>query len=173
MKKAIAYLFVFLLLVSTCQASDTLDSALDPNIQKKDSYGRTLTYDLLEERPFINSEVLKSDYAQVLIVPADVKYQESFVSLEKDVREQKIGPWSGGVKAGPKKMLLNLNVEDVTGIGNVRVVKPRIGVEYKVSENSAIGVEASRGIHDTLDAAAWGKPVKDEKAAEVKYKILF
>ena len=159
---------------------DTLDSALqgkeanlEYDVQKKDMHGRTLTYALLEEGPFINSEIMKSGYAQVITVPPDVKYQGSFVSLGKDAQEQDIGSWRDAVEANPNRLRPNLDIEDATGRGNVRVVKAKIGVEYKVSENSTVGVEAIRGIHDTRDASTWGHSVKDEKAAQVKYKILF
>jgi hypothetical protein len=127
----------------------------------------------LEEDPFINSEIIKPGYAQVIIVPPDVKYQEPFVSLGKDAQEQEIGSWRDAVEANPNRLRPNLDIEDATGRGNVRVAKAKIGVEYKVSENSAVGVEAIRGIHDARDASAWGHSVKDEKAAQVKYKILF
>ncbi len=159
---------------------DSLDSVLENkevklgyDLQKKDRYGRTLTYDLLEERPFNNSEVMKSDFAPVLILPPDMDYQESFVSLKKDAREQQIGPWRGWVNAGRKKFLYNFSVEDTTGFGSVRVSKPKLSVEYMVSENAAIGVEASREIHDSVDAEAWGKSANEEKAAQLKYKLLF
>ena len=159
---------------------DTLDSALQGkevrlkyDVEDKDKYGRTLTYALLEKGPFVNSEIMKSGYAQVIIVPPNVKYQESFVSLGRDAQEQEIGSWRDAVEAGLKRLRYNSSIEDATGRGNVRVAKAKIGVEYKVSVNSTVGVEASRGIHDTRDASAWGKSVKDEKAAQVKYKLLF
>jgi hypothetical protein len=160
--------------------ADTPDSSLQGkgmnlgyDIQEKGKYGRTLTYALLEEGPFINSEIMKSGYAQVITVPPDVKYQESFVSLGKDAKEQEIGSLRDAVEANLNRLRPNLDIEDATGRGNVRVVKAKIGVEYKVSENSTVGVEAIRGIHDARDASGWGHSVKDEKAAQVKYKILF
>ena len=84
-----------------------------------------------------------------------------------------MGVWRDAVEAHPKKLGYKLALEDATGSGNVRVANAKIGVEYKVSENSTVGVEAIRGIHDARDASSWGKPVKDEKAALAKYKILF
>lgn len=143
------------------------------DIEKKDSDGRTLTYELLEEQTFNNSDIVISDYAPVLLVPANVKYEDSFVSLKKDAREHKIGPWRGEVKAGPKKLFYSFNVEDATNSGSVRVSKPKISVEYQVTENTAVGVAASSALHDKADAEAWGASVKDEQEAQVKYKLLF
>ncbi len=77
------------------------------------------------------------------------------------------------VKADQKKLGYNLGFEDSTGQGDVRASNFKIGVNYKVSENSTVGVEASRGIHDTQDAAAWGRSVDDENAAQAKYKLSF
>ena len=194
-------LFVFLLPVSLCHAASELSACfatdgtvircsdgkalpragnlnfenqpvgLAPDVQNDSS--PTLTYAHLADYSFIPSEVIKSDYAQVIIVPTYVKSQEPFVSLKEDIREQVLWPWRDVVEDGPKKLHYNFSVEDVTGRGNVRVFNTKIGVEYEVSKNKAIGVEAVRGIQDAQDASAWGKSAKEEKAAQVKYKIFF
>ena len=79
-----------------------------------------------------------------------------------------------GAEAGrQKKMGYNFGVEDATGHGEVRASKAKVGVDYKMSQNATVGVEASRGIHDSQDAAAWGRSVEDENAAKAKYKLSF
>ncbi len=201
LKKIITVLFVFLLPVSLCSAAPALSvcfakdgtiiqcsdgkalpRADNSNLQtqpvgfgtefKNDSIP-TLTYASLAEDPFIPSEVMQPDYAQVILVPTAIKNQEPFVSLKQDVRQQVLWPWRDVVEEGPKKLHYNFNVEDVTGRGNVRVFNTKIGIEYEVSENKSIGVEAIRGIQDSQDASAWGKSAKEERAAQVKYKIFF
>ncbi|MEI7752277.1 MAG: thermonuclease family protein [Candidatus Omnitrophota bacterium] len=92
---------------------------LDYDVQRRDKYGRLLAYvyilvcnncDVLRTPEyeyldmtdpdgrnavciFLNATLLKAGYAQVMTVPPNVKYQESFVSLEKDARGRKWGLW--------------------------------------------------------------------------------
>ena len=79
----------------------------------------------------------------------------------------------GPAKTDPEKLDYRVGFEDATGGRVVRVAKLKVGVDYKVFPNNSLGVEASRGIHDPNDAAAWDESVKDENAAKVKYKVLF
>ncbi len=176
---------------------------LEYDVQQKDKYGRTLAYVFVfvcsqckYDAPveyevaqldgnsfiFLNATLAKAGYAQVMTpalnevrqaVPPNVKYQELFVKLEKEAGEKKMGLWKGEIDEHPKKLGYNLGIEDATGEGNVRVSNAKIGVDYKVSKNSTVGVEARQGIHDTQDAAAWGKSVNDETAARAKYKLSF
>ena len=78
-----------------------------------------------------------------------------------------------GSESVPQKLGYNYGIEDATGQGNVRASAVKMGVEYKVTEKSSLGIEASKEVHDSRDAAAWGKSVKDETAAGVKYKVSF
>ncbi len=52
---------------------------------------------------FINAEIILAGYAQVMTVPPNVKYQELFVKLEKEARENKNGFWSGSQTGGGYK----------------------------------------------------------------------
>jgi hypothetical protein len=80
---------------------------------------------------------------------------------------------SDKAEAEKKKVGYKFGLEDVTGQGTVRASNLKMGVDYKVSERSSVGVEASQGLHDTNDAAAWGKSVDDETAAKARYKVSF
>jgi micrococcal nuclease len=96
---------------------------LEYDIQQRDRYGRLLAYvylidktdtdeallemagllnvpsgDLLRGNlkgafPFVNATIIKAGYAQVMTVPPNVKYQELFLELEKEAREQRRGLW--------------------------------------------------------------------------------
>ena len=72
-----------------------------------------------------------------------------------------------------KKLDYKLGIDDVTGRSSVRASNVKIGVDYKVSPNATLGVEATQGLHDSQDAAAWGKSADDETAAQAKYKLSF
>ena len=73
----------------------------------------------------------------------------------------------------PKKISFNYGIDDSTGQGNVRAVTAKAGVDLKVTERAAVGVEVSKKIHDTQDAAAWNQKAEDENEAKVKYKLSF
>lgn len=167
--------------------------------QRKDKYGRTLAYvhvvtsakGLFHEKaigwnvePYVsfmddyqcfhlNAYIIGQGYAQVMIVPPNVKYQELFVKLEKEAREQKKGLWRDKAETGQKKLGYHFGIEDATGLGNVRASNAKVGVDYKMSENSTVGVEAGRKINDAQDAAAWEKSTEDGNTAQAKYKLSF
>ena len=172
---------------------------LEYDVQQKDQYGRTLAYvyilvckncDVLRslkyeyldmEDPdethavclFLNATLIKAGYAQVVTHPPNVKYQELFLKLEKEAIERKMGLWRDASEGDKKKLGYTFGLEDATGLGSVRASKAKVGVDYKVSENATVGVEAKQGLHDANDASAWGKSVEDETAAQAKYKLSF
>lgn len=91
---------------------------LEYDVQKKDKYGRRRAYvyifrcgpACMDEAEgsrelefvrnenglfiFLNATLVKAGYAKVMIIPPNVKYQELFVRLEKEAREQKRGLWA-------------------------------------------------------------------------------
>lgn len=168
---------------------------LEYDVARKDKYGRTLAYVFIrmggsqaedaalkeyEVTPmegatsiFLNATLAKAGYARVVTSSPNGRYRDLFVKLEKEAMEQKRGLWRDAKEAGPKKLDYKFGIEDATGRGDVRASNAKVGVDYKVSENATLGVEASQGIHDSQDAAAWGKSVDDATAAKAKYKITF
>jgi hypothetical protein len=105
--------------------------------------------------------------------PPEAGTEKLIFTLNQEALESKIPEIPDAAKTGPQKLGYNFGVEDATGRGDVRVSNAKIGVDYKVSENSTVGVEASQGIHDSQDAAAWGRSVEDETSAQAKYKLSF
>ena len=83
------------------EASDYLSNLLsgkkvrlEYDIDTLDRYGRTLAYVYLKDRTFVNAELLKNGYAQVMTIPPNVKYSKEFLKLERIARQNKIGLWS-------------------------------------------------------------------------------
>lgn len=105
--------------------------------------------------------------------PAEAVPEKVVFSLSEVDLELKRPEIPGDTEAKKKKMDYNFGLEDTTRQGSVRASNVKIGVDYKVSDNATVGVEASRGIHDTKDAAAWGGSADDETAAQAKYKLSF
>jgi len=48
-------------------------------------------------RVFLNATLIKSGYAQMKIIPPNVKFQEIFSKLQEEAKEQKRGFWGGSV----------------------------------------------------------------------------
>ena len=67
---------------------------LEYDVQQRDKYGRLLAYVYLEDGTFVNAEIMKAGYAQVMTIPPNVKYQGLFLSLQKEAREDRRGLWA-------------------------------------------------------------------------------
>ena len=68
---------------------------LEYDVDRTDRYGRTLAYVYLEDGSFVNAEIVKNGYANVMTLPPNVKYQELFLKLERRARSRGKGLWSG------------------------------------------------------------------------------
>jgi micrococcal nuclease len=69
------------------------DVRLEYDVQRTDKYGRTLAYVYVGDT-FVNAELVKQGYAQIMTIPPNVKYQDLFLKLQKEAREAKLGLWS-------------------------------------------------------------------------------
>ena len=65
---------------------------LEFDVDPVDQYGRTLAY-VYVGRTFVNAELVRLGYAQVMTVPPNVKYVEVFTAMQKEAREAKRGLW--------------------------------------------------------------------------------
>lgn len=67
---------------------------LEFDVQPRDRYGRTLAYVFLEDGTFVNAELVRQGYAQILTIPPNVKYQDRFLALQREARQQRRGLWA-------------------------------------------------------------------------------
>jgi len=65
---------------------------LERDVSETDRYGRLLRYVYVGEL-FVNAELVRLGYAQAVTYPPDVKYQELFLTLEREAREAGRGLW--------------------------------------------------------------------------------
>ena len=65
---------------------------LEKDVSETDKYGRLLRYVYVGDI-FVNAELVRLGYAQVATYPPDVKYQDSFLQLQKEAREASRGCW--------------------------------------------------------------------------------
>jgi micrococcal nuclease len=66
---------------------------LEGDVEDKDDNGRLLRYVWLDNT-MVNAELVKLGYAYSYSYPPNTKYQQYFLQLEKEAREQKLGLWS-------------------------------------------------------------------------------
>ncbi|GGA52815.1 hypothetical protein GCM10007416_27380 [Kroppenstedtia guangzhouensis] len=65
---------------------------LELDEEKRDQYGRLLAYLWLKDELF-NATLVKEGYARIMTVPPNVKYQETFLRLEREARKKDAGLW--------------------------------------------------------------------------------
>jgi micrococcal nuclease len=66
---------------------------LELDVQPVDKYGRILAYAYLPDGTMINALLVQEGYAQVMTVPPNVKYQDMFLKLQREARENNRGLW--------------------------------------------------------------------------------
>ena len=67
--------------------------ALEFDVERHDKYGRLLAYVYLKDGTFVNAEIVKQGYANLMTIPPNVKYADLFKQLYKEAREQNRGLW--------------------------------------------------------------------------------
>ena len=67
---------------------------LEFDVERRDTYRRTLAYVYLEDGTFVNAELIRQGYAQVMTIPPNVKHQDAFLQLQRQAREAKRGLWA-------------------------------------------------------------------------------
>jgi len=76
---------------SLVKPGDTVRIEFD--VQKRDKYGRLLSYVYLPNGTMLNEEIVKAGFANVMTEPPNVKYQERFLKAYREARENGRGLW--------------------------------------------------------------------------------
>ena len=66
---------------------------LETDVERRDKYNRLLAYVFLEDGRFVNAELVKAGYAQLLTIPPNVKYADLFRKLQREARKANRGLW--------------------------------------------------------------------------------
>lgn len=86
---------------------------LEYDVQQKDKYGRTLAYVYVRDL-FINAKLLADGFAQVMTIPPNVKYTDSFLKLQREAQSAGKGLWGNKAKtASPATAMTDLADETV------------------------------------------------------------
>ena len=78
----------------TKQLVDGKRVRLEFDLEKTDKYGRLLAYVFIPKNEvFLNAEIIKQGYAEVMVIPPNLKYADYFQGLYQEARENKRGLW--------------------------------------------------------------------------------
>jgi micrococcal nuclease len=66
---------------------------LEKDVSETDKYGRLLRYVYVDDI-FVNAELVRLGYAQVVTYPPDVRYQDLLLQLQKEAKEASRGLWA-------------------------------------------------------------------------------
>lgn len=66
---------------------------LEFDVERRDKYSRLLAYVYLPDGTFVNAEMVRQGYAQLLTFPPNVKYVALFRKLQTEAREANRGLW--------------------------------------------------------------------------------
>ncbi len=66
---------------------------LEFDVERRDRYERLLVYVYLKDGTFVNAWLVEHGFAQVMTVPPNVKHQELFLKLQREVRKERRGLW--------------------------------------------------------------------------------
>ena len=67
--------------------------SLEFDVEKRDRYDRLLAYVYLKDKTFVNAQIVKEGYANLMTYPPNVKYADLFRKLYQEARENKRGLW--------------------------------------------------------------------------------
>ena len=71
--------------------------SLEFDVSKTDKYGRLLAYVYLENGEMLNAKLVKEGYAQVATYAPNVKYVDTFKSMQQEARKNKRGFWKENI----------------------------------------------------------------------------
>lgn len=86
-----------------------------------------------------------------------------------ELQETKNKEGSAGIR---DRVVLGFDSRDTTGHRDVRSQAYKVGVGYKVSDNSVLGLEAQKELHDSNDARNSETP-EERDVMQVRYKLKF
>ena len=65
---------------------------LEFDVEKRDKYNRLLAYVYVGDI-FVNARLVEDGFAQIYTIPPNIKYQQLFLKLQREARENNRGLW--------------------------------------------------------------------------------
>lgn len=88
---------------------DLLDASrwavfIELDVEKKDQYGRLLSYVWTSDRRMINVQMLKEGYAMLYTFPPNIRYVDEFKKAQDEAMRKGLGIWGkAGLKETPRE----------------------------------------------------------------------
>lgn len=80
------------------------DVTIEPDIDKRDKYGRLLAYLWTKDGQLINLRMLEDGYAMLYTFPPNVRYVDILSAGQKSARDNKLGIWGwNGLRKTPQE----------------------------------------------------------------------
>ena len=89
---------------------------LELDVEPRDLYGRLLAY-VYTDSLFVNAELIRQGYAQVMTVPPNVRHVEEFVRLQREARRAGEGLWD--FETGAQAVPFLVQVAGNTGVSTI------------------------------------------------------
>lgn len=67
---------------------------LEKDTTDKDDYGRLLRFVFTDDGYFVNYEIIRRGWAQILPIPPDTKFDKVFLDAQLTAKKEKLGIWS-------------------------------------------------------------------------------
>ncbi|MFC1539892.1 thermonuclease family protein [Gemmatimonadota bacterium] len=102
------------------------------DVEQRDRYGRLLAY-VYTDSLFVNAELLRRGYAQLMTVPPNVLHVDEFVALQKHARETGEGLWGTEITIPPVPQTDNERSREAVEPGggdDILVYITRTGTKY-------------------------------------------
>lgn len=126
---------------------------LELDVEPRDRYGRLLAY-VYVDTLFVNAELLRQGYAQLMTIPPNVRHVDDFVLLQREAREAGRGLWvAGSTLVDTSSVAAQLGTSHEQSLVTVFVTPTgkkyhREGCRYLHGGGIEIPLEAARGSYE-------------------------
>ncbi len=103
---------------------------LEFDAEERDHYGRLLAYVYLEDGTFLNAEIVRQGYGQILSIPPNVKHADEFLKLQQEARDAGRGLWAGETAPAEPQPAAEVAPGEQAASGNETVYITKTGAKY-------------------------------------------
>ena len=122
---------------------------LEFDVEQRDRYGHLLAYVYLEDGTFLNAEIVRQGYGQILTIPPNVKHAKEFLKFQQVAQYAGRGLWRAG--APPTEKQSAAAVQKQPAAGGVTVYAQECCMKYHRA--GCVLLKGKTGIPMSLDEA--------------------
>lgn len=122
---------------------------LEFDVEQRDRYGHLLAYVYLEDGTFLNAEIVRQGYGQILTIPPNVKHAKEFLKFQQVAQYAGRGLWGTGAPSTKKQSAAA--VQKQPAAGGVTVYVTECCMKYHLA--GCIVLSGKSGIQMSLEEA--------------------